>query len=91
MSTVDPQLELQCVFVDMSAANTSSPCDYMSFANYDWKDISCNFEGYGYHIPWNATVFCLYAAMTTVATQLAVQLIGRTVWRFKRKDTLYFW
>jgi hypothetical protein len=75
----------------MSVPNANDPCGHIPFATYNWQDISCNFNGYGYHIPWNASVFCLYAAATAVAAQLALQLIGRTILRFKRKNTLYFW
>ncbi|KAF2008985.1 hypothetical protein BU24DRAFT_497560 [Aaosphaeria arxii CBS 175.79] len=75
----------------MSVPNSDNPCGYMPFSHYDWHDISCNFDGYGHHVPWNPTFFCLYAAATAVAAQLAIQLMGRTFLRFKRRNTLYFW
>ena len=69
----------------------NDPCPQAAFNTYDWHDVSCNFNGYGYHIPWNATIFCLYAAASAVAVQLALQMIGRTLLRFKNRNTLYCW
>ena len=73
------------------SSDINGSCPHVAFKDYDWHDVSCNFNGYGYHMPWNATVFCLYAAASAVAFQLSIQLIGRTLLRFKRRNTLYFW
>ncbi|TID21703.1 2-oxoisovalerate dehydrogenase subunit beta [Venturia nashicola] len=66
-------------------------CSYSKFQDFSWKDISCNLKQWDVSIQWNPAAYCIIAALHALAVWLALELIVRAIFLFKRRSILYFW
>jgi hypothetical protein len=67
-------------------------CTYMSWESYNWYEyFQCNYTGAGTKIHWNPAVYCIIAACHAIALFMAIELIFKTLLRFKQWKSPYFW
>jgi hypothetical protein len=67
-------------------------CYYVPWEEYDWYDfVQCNYSGSGTKIHWNPAVYCIITSCHTASIILALDLLLKTLRRFKHWKSLYFW
>jgi hypothetical protein len=75
----------------MNASLAMENCPHIPLSAYNWKksitfDPRCQES-----LPWNPTVYCVFAALHAITVWMSLSLMQKTLHTFKRWDTLYFW